>query len=73
MVKIVERFRRYRADTIGHTDRWTDGQMDRRTDGQTDGVIPIYPQVLIRGRGGEGVRGRRRKRMRRRRRHGQEV
>ena len=37
--KLVERFRRYRPDKIGHTDRMTDGQMDRRTDAQIDRVI----------------------------------
>ena len=31
--KITERFRRYRADTIRHNDRMTDGQMGR--------VIPV--------------------------------
>ena len=28
---MVERFRRYSADMIGHTDKTTDGQMDRRS------------------------------------------
>ena len=37
--KMVERFRRYCSDKIGHMDRMTDGQMYRRTDVQTDRVI----------------------------------
>ena len=32
--RMVQRFRRYWADTIGHTDRTTDGQTSGRTDGQ---------------------------------------
>ena len=36
---MVEQVRRYCADTIGHTDRMTDGQMYRRTDAQSDRVI----------------------------------
>ena len=42
--KMVERFRRYQADTIGHTNRTTVGQTNR--------VIPIYPPpppTFIRG------------------------
>ena len=37
--KNVERLRRYRADTIRHTDRTSDGEMDE--------VIPIYPPPRI--------------------------
>ena len=37
--KMVERFRRYCSDKIGHIDRMTGGQMYRRTDVQTDRVI----------------------------------
>ena len=47
MVKLVEQFRRYWADTIGH--------MDRITDGQTDKVIPIYPLPPYKWVGGGGV------------------
>ena len=50
---MVERFRRYRADTIG--------QMDRTKDGRTDKVIPIYlhptnPSTrYLKGGGGEAI------------------
>ena len=44
---MVERFRRYRPDTIGHT--------DRTTYGQTGGVILNYPPPAPPYReGGEG-------------------
>ena len=36
---MVERFRRYRPDKIGHTDRIADGQMYRLTDVETDRMI----------------------------------
>ena len=37
-LKMVERFRRYCVDTMGHVDRWADEQ--------TDGVILLYPPPL---------------------------
>ena len=47
-LQIVERFRRYRPDKIGHMDRRTDG----RTDGRSDSNTLIYSPVLIpEGRG----------------------
>ena len=41
---MVARFRRYGVDTIGFTDRMTDGQMHR--------VIPIYLPLINGGGGG---------------------
>ena len=40
--KIVQRFRRYCVDMIGHTEGMTDGQW-------TDRVIPIYPHPYLWG------------------------
>ena len=48
-LKMVERFRRYRPNKIGHTGRLTDGQTDGRTDGR---VIPRVP--CMRGLGRRG-------------------
>ena len=58
-LKMVPWFKRYRLDTIRHTDRIIDWQTDGRTGWQADGVTPIYhplpTPVFIRewGRGRE--------------------
>ena len=43
--KMVERFRRHRADTIEQTDRTTDEKTDRWTDGQSESNIPSPPPI----------------------------
>ena len=40
LMKMVEQFRRYRQDKIGHTERMTDRHMYRRPDVWTERVIP---------------------------------
>ena len=47
-LKMVEQFKRYHPDKLGHMDRRIDG----RTDGHTDEVISIYPSILIWDGGG---------------------
>ena len=46
-LKMVEWFRRYRRDKIGHTDRMTGRQMYRRTDRQSDSnyCVRFTPKV----------------------------